>query len=323
MSPIPKPTPALTPPSRRSTRLAGAGSVVAAVLVSAVLTALACDPASAQELKSRSGDPIEILADEALEWRREDKQYVAQGNAVAIQGQNRVHADRLIASYRESGRANAPGAPGPSSTSDTDIYRIEAVGHVRITLPDQTITGTRAVRETDQGLIWIVGNPPTLKTRNEVVTASDRLEYWEKTGTAIAKGNATARNTETGHSIRADVLEADLGNGPGNRAASAPAAGGPDKSSGIREIRARGNVVIETDAETVVGDHGVYRPETGVATLEGNVLLMSNDGRQVSGNRAEVNMKTGISRITRGDAAPGAADGSGQVRAIFDTGDKE
>lgn len=251
-----------------------------ALMIAAIIACGAPGAATAQSFQTGGSNPIQVDAKE-IEWRRDERQYVANGDAVATQGNNRVLADKLIAFYRESGDG--------ASALGGDIYRLEAVGNVRIVSPNQTITGVRAVREIDRGLVWIVGNPPTLKTPTQIVTAKERLEYWDKTEKAVAKGDAEARDLETGRIIRADELEADLSKDP-NAPTAAP-------RGGIREIIARNNVRIITENEVITGDNGTYNPISGVAVLTGDVRLVGADGRQLSGGRAEVNMKTGISRL--------------------------
>src|SRR5271156_3600133 len=115
-------------------------------------------PAPAQGLLNRSSGPIAIDADEGIEWRRDEKVYIATGNAKAERGDVTVTAHRLIAYYRErpappgaakpsgpaatSAAASGPGATGPNATgpnatgsnpsgkdadsgvSSTDIYRL-------------------------------------------------------------------------------------------------------------------------------------------------------------------------------------------------------
>ena len=50
---------------------------------------------------SQGGDgPIEIEADDGIEWQRANQLYIARGNASARQGTMTVEADELIAFYR-------------------------------------------------------------------------------------------------------------------------------------------------------------------------------------------------------------------------------
>ncbi|MBO6784430.1 MAG: hypothetical protein JJ899_14340, partial [Alphaproteobacteria bacterium] len=68
-----------------------------------------------------TGDgPIQIEADDGIEWQRSNQLYLARGNARASQGGVRVEADELIAHYR------------PNAAGENEIYRINANGNVRI-----------------------------------------------------------------------------------------------------------------------------------------------------------------------------------------------
>ena len=70
---------------------------------------------------SRGGDgPIQIEADDGIEWQRANQLYVARGNARARQGSVTVEGDELIAFYR------------PNAAGENEIYRIDANGNVRI-----------------------------------------------------------------------------------------------------------------------------------------------------------------------------------------------
>ena len=87
--------------------------------------------------------------------------------------------------------------------------------------------------------------------------------------------------------------------------------------SALRHVEAFGNVVITTPTEIARGDRGDYNAETQVATLSGNVRLTRGDN-QLNGDRAEVNMKSGVSRLLAdaGPPARGTAPG-GRVRVLI------
>ena len=58
------------------------------------------------QLPGQSGDsdqPIQIQSDSGIEWQQDAHLYIARGNAVAVRGSSEVHADTLIAHYREKG----------------------------------------------------------------------------------------------------------------------------------------------------------------------------------------------------------------------------
>src|SRR5262249_39691468 len=73
----------------------------------------------------------------------------------------------------------------------------------------------------------------------------------------------------------------------------------------LKRVEALGNVVITTPTEVARGNRGDYDADTQVATLTGNVRLTRGDN-QLNGDRAEVNMKTGISTLLAGDGRPAA-----------------
>ena len=74
--------------------------------------------AQAQSLGfSRGGDgPIQIEADDGIEWQRANQLYAARGNARAEQGGVTVEADELIAFYQ------------PNAEGENEIFRIDANG---------------------------------------------------------------------------------------------------------------------------------------------------------------------------------------------------
>ncbi len=59
---------------------------------------------------------------------------------------------------------------------------------------------------------------------------------------------------------------------------------------------------MRTQTDTVTGDRGVYVPDTGIARLGGNVRITRGQN-QLNGAEAEVDMKTGLSRLTAGTNA--------------------
>src|SRR3546814_2214101 len=75
------------------------------------------------DLLRESDQPLEINANDGIEWNRNDKTYIARGNARAASGDVEVLADVLTAHYRD---------PGGDEEASTEIYLLEAVGNVRI-----------------------------------------------------------------------------------------------------------------------------------------------------------------------------------------------
>ncbi len=82
---------------------------------------------------------------------RTRKMYIARGNAVAIRGPSEMHADTLIAHYREASKAAA------NTGGNTEIYRVEAEGHVTLKRDTQTVVGDRADYDVDQAIAVVTG----------------------------------------------------------------------------------------------------------------------------------------------------------------------
>ena len=234
-------------------------------------------PVAAQGLKGlRSGDqPLEINAEEGIEWRRNEQLYIARGNAEAIRGEMTLYADVMTAHYSKN------------QDGDTDIDRIDVEGDVRIVTPTQTIYGDRGAYDVANGVLVLVGDNLRLVGENDVITARDSLEYWELKNMAVARGDAVAVRDDT--RIQADVLSAHFA---------------PDATDNLTltRIDAFGNVRIATATEFARGDRGVYYVEREFATLSGAVKI-TREENQMNGEYAEINMKTGVSRLLAG--APG------------------
>jgi len=151
---------------------------------------------------------------------------------------------------------------------------------VRVRSQGQKAFGDRAVYHVEKGVFVLVGEHLRLETASAVITARDTLEYWNKRQLAVARGDAIAV-ADKGR-LRADILTARIGQKGGR---------------GIRQIDAFGNVLVSNGAEIARGDEGVYNPNTGIATLCGNVRI-TRGKNQLNGECAEVNLITGISRLT-------------------------
>lgn len=269
----------------------------------AVLAALIALPASAgaQGLLSKGGDePVTINADDGIEWIREEKKYTARGNARATRNEATIYADLLTAFYREK-----------KDETGQDIFRVDADGNVRIAANGQVASGDKGVYYVDKAVFVLVGKNLRLKSDQGRLTARDSLEYWENRRLAVARGDATV--VQENQRMRADVLTAHIADpdDPALKAAKSPPKGSkstdkavsrdggklPEGSGQIKKIDAFGNVHISLQNAIIRGDNGVYLPAKGVATICGNVRVTSGNN-QLNGKCAEVNLKTGIYRLT-------------------------
>jgi lipopolysaccharide export system protein LptA len=248
----------------------------APVLLGLLLLSLPA-PGAAQGLKGlQSGEqPLEINAEQGIEWRRNEQLYVARGNAEAIRGELTLYADVMTAHYMKA------------ETGETDIDRIDVEGDVRVVSPTGTVYGDRGAYDVPNGVLVLVGDNLRLESQQDNITARDSLEYWETKSMAVARGDAMAVREDK--RIQADVLSAHFE---------------PDAEDNLAltRIDAFGNVRIATATEFASGERGVYYVDREFATLTGSVKITREDS-QMNGEYVEIDMKTGVSRLLAG--APG------------------
>ena len=261
---------------------------MAGLLLAVAVLLLAPGLAGAQGISGLTGgdEALEINADEGIEWRRNEQTYVARGNARAARGEIEVYADVLIAHYQS-------GAGGSS-----EIDRIDAEGNVRIVSPTETIYGDRGAYDVVNGVLVLVGKDLRLVGENDLITARDSLEYWEKRQIAVARGDAEAVRGDK--SIKADVLTAYF----------EPA---ENDDLELTKVDAFGNVRVITATEFARGDRGVYYVAREFATLSGAVKI-TREENQMNGEYAEVDMVTGVSRLMAG---PPGSKSATRVRGLI------
>ncbi|MHA1564773.1 MAG: LptA/OstA family protein [Alphaproteobacteria bacterium] len=244
-------------------------------------------PAQTLGFGGGSDQPIQIEADEGIEWQRESKLYIARGNASATQGGTTVEADKLTAFYRES------------ATGETEIYRLDADGNVRIFSDEETASADKAVYDVFNGVLVLTGEQVQLDTREDRIVAKESLEYYEQERLAVARGEALAIRDD--RRVKADVLMVHF----------KPESSG-ERVSQIDNIDAVGAVVISTPTDLAQAAEGNYVPDDGLATLSGDVRI-TRGTNQLNGEYAEVDFNTGISRMLNGPDS----QGSGRVKALF------
>lgn len=281
---------------RQSARVAVAAAIMLCAAVSGT------GPARAQSLTFASQDPdkpINVTAEAGIEWQQNQKLFIARGNARATQGEVSVTADELVAHYRDQ-------------NGETEVYRVDAHGAVKIASAEETATGTAAVYDFDKAVLVVAGAPVTLTTADGSVTADGTLQYWSDERVAVAEGNAVARDQS--RSIRADKLVAYFAPAESGDAAGA----GPLKRGRFTLVRGEGNVRLTTDKETATAERGEYNLENGIAKLEGSVKI-TRENNQLNGGFAIVDTKAGTSRLfgsarEAGVAAPGV---EARVKALL------
>ncbi|HEV8032783.1 MAG TPA: LptA/OstA family protein [Stellaceae bacterium] len=262
-----------------------------------------------------NGQPVQIQADSGIEWQQDQHLYIARGNAVATRGAGEVHADTLIAHYREAKNGNTGG--------NSEIYRVDAEGHVTIKRDAQTAVGDNAVYDVDQGILVVTGKGLKLTTATDTVTARDALEWYDQKQIAVARGNAVA--IRNGKTIKGDILTSYMvktapqqakPGAPAGRPPSAPPgkpavtpaaapAGAATEESKISRIDAQGHVVVMNATDTGHGDFGVYNADSGIATLIGNVVIVRAKD-VIKGQYAVMDLNKNVSRMLPASSTPGS-----------------
>lgn len=232
--------------------------------------------------------PLEITADNTLEWHREVRQFIARGNALAVQGTTSVRGDVLTADYRD----------GPDGK--TEIWRVTASGGVEIKSGTNTAKGDKAVYDLDRGAAVLTGRSLQMTSPEQTVTARESFEYWLAQGRLTAIGDAKlVRAQET---LEADTLSAFFTDKDGKRE--------------LERIEAKGNVIITTPTEKLTGDEGIYRADTETAEVTGNVKI-TRGPNVLEGKKARIDLKTKVSSLIGTGGAGGADGGDGRVRGVF------
>lgn len=222
--------------------------------------------------------PVEVSADNGIEWRQDEQVFLASGNAVAIRGDVRLAADVLRAHYRQE------------KEGGTQVWRLDAEGHVSVTSPGQKAEGALGVYDVANAVFVLSGSDVRYTTTDTVILADRQLEFWQNRQMAVARGNArTVRNDQT---LSADVMTAHFRTLAGK--------------TEVYRVEAFDNVRIVTPTETVASERAVYDVKSGNAVLTGGVKL-TRGKTQLNGCRAEVNVNAGTSRLLPCDTGGGAS----------------
>jgi lipopolysaccharide export system protein LptA len=236
-----------------------------------------------------NADPIHIEASDGIEWHKNKKLYIARGDAKARQGRVTVIADELLAYYRST------------KTGSEEIYKINANGNVSIESDTDKATSDKAIYDVVEGTLIMTGEQIRFTTPLDTIIARESLEYYEKKNLAIAQGDAIAIRADK--RLRADTLKAHFITNQDD-----------DNSTKIDRINAIGNVHLSTATDIVTAEYADYKVNAGLVSMSGSVKITRGQ-TQLNGDRAEVNLNTGVSRLltnVKGQKKSGA-----RVRGIF------
>jgi len=228
-------------------------------------------------LDNNNKDPIEISADNGIEWKRDSRTYTARGNALAQQGNTSIAADTLIAYLDDQ----------------DELSNWEAIGNVKIQTSQSTSYGDRAEYTEATRLLVLTGSNLKVVTDNQTVTARDQIEYWRDKDVVVAKGNVVIVRSQKNTTIHSDEATAYFRDKLDDPATPQDETG---DGSEIYQVEAQGHVRVDRKEQTAFSDHLAYNPESDVAILTGNVTIHSKDNTY-TGARAELDLANDISRL--------------------------
>ena len=228
-------------------------------------------------LDNDNKDPIEISADNGIEWKRDVRTYTARGNALAQQGDTSIAADTLIAYLDDQ----------------DELSNWEAIGNVKITTGQSTSYGDHATYQESTRLLVLTGQNLKVVTESQTVTARDQIEYWRDKDAVVAKGNVVIVRSEKNTIIKSDEATAYFRDKTDDPATPEDETG---DGSEVYQVEAQGHVRVDRKEQTAFSDHLAYNPDTEVAILTGNVVIHSKDNTY-KGARAELDLQKDISRL--------------------------
>jgi len=227
----------------------------------------------------------------------------------------RVQAEGNVHIYTQTDQAQ-----GDKATYDLDQAVMVLTGrNLKLTTPSQVLSARDDMEYWAQkhmavarGDAVVVTNDGRRLSADTVVAytvpTTDQPKLGEKPAEARTRQpDAGARPTEAGAKQPAAAAAAATGapeprqvaaqEKPAIKGTPQPAPEDPLGASGkLEKVECYGNVVIRTVNDTVTGDRAVYVPDSGIARVAGKVRITRGQN-QLAGAEADVNLKTGISRL--------------------------
>ena len=248
--------------------------------------------AESQQLTNfdNSNGPIEIFADDGIEWHKNKSKYVALGNAKALSGNLSVESDKIEAFYKEN------------DSSNMNITEVRAKKNVVVQDEKMKITGGEyAEYKILKDYFIINGKNIILTSEKNILKSNKKLEYWRSKNIAIATGKAEAKK-DNEFVVLADKLVWYLQE--------------RNQKTTVKKLLGFNNVSIKTNNEVAFGDKAIYNNDTEICKLFGNVKLQRGESFLI-GEYAEVDLRSGISKLL---PAPGTKLNENKVRALIDKG---
>ena len=246
-----------------------------------LLTFIFSELQSQQLIDSKKDNPVEIYAEDAIEWHKNEKKYLAIGNAKASSGSMSLTSEKIEAFYNEE------------EDSAMDIKLVKAHRKVKITDKKLEITGGHSAEyNLEKDYFAIFGKNLVLTSEKNKLKSNNKMEYWRNKGVAIASGKATAIK-DAEFIIKGEKLIWYIDE--------------VDEKMNVKKILGFTNVSIRTNNEVALSDKALYNKDS-VKLQKGSSFL--------TGDYAEVDMNKGISKLL---PAPSLDNfNESRVRALID-----
>jgi len=207
------------------------------------------------------GGNIEVEADQSLEWHKQEKIYLAKGNAVIRREGVTVKADIIYAYYEES------------EDSDIEVWKIEANGNVLIEDGEAKLISNKAVYLVDKEEFSSVGTTNLLSDEYQVKSKSG-IKYFRREKQMVANDDVMVFYGENTLNCNSLIVNFE------------------EDSSGkltISNMIALEDVVIESPTEKVNGQKAEYDVESQIVLVDGDVTI-ARENAVIVGDRTEVDM---------------------------------
>ena len=150
-------------------------------------------PRQSTPKKATSKEPVHITSD-TLEAFNDERLVVFSGNAVAVQGDKVIRADKLLVYYKKAADEGKE-ASTANVGQGGDLDRIEAKGPVRITQQKKIVTGDEGVFYQDDQKIVVFGNAVMREGAN--IVKGDRITVLLDENRGIVEATDKKRVTAT------------------------------------------------------------------------------------------------------------------------------
>lgn len=220
--------------------------------------------------KKNDSSPLYIDAQKGIKIFQQENIAVAYGKPTATQGDVKVSGNKITAYYRER-----PGG------GDKELYKIIVIGRAKIKTPTETAYGEKAIYYLDTSLVELIGRHVKFISPDYQIYANKRLEYWQESTKAVAKGKA--KFVQKDREIEGDTLIANFKRDKQDKLV-------------IDTLDSKENVTIITEDRIAKAKTAKYKSVTDTITMYHDVH-MSYQEHHLHGEYGVINRQSGVSEV--------------------------